>query len=258
MTNVYIEVAEQMNTVEVSEEPASHVVHFDEVLRIPEFHQTSGSLSPLEKCQLGVLISATQPKVIVETGVWRGATTRFLSEFLRVNRIAGRVYGFDLPEIINELVSSDTFFRSASNVTLIRGMLPQSLSDWMETEKKNVDLALIDANHSFYAVYSELSVIAPRLSPNGYIFCHDYGNPGTTFGRVMCAVNEFAKRHDFVVLPFHSQSDSMANLKCEAAVLRRPVRCPLNKRLYGWRKYYAEAYPRVGRIWGSLRDKTGL
>jgi len=248
----------QLDKSVATNEAESHVVPISDVLRIPDLHRTMGSLSALEKCQLGILISATQPRVIVETGVWQGATTRFLSEFLRINGIAGTVYGFDLPEVIDSLLADDEFFQSASNVKLMKGSLPRSLSDWLSTEKESIDLALIDANHSFHAVYSELSLIGPHLSAGGYIFCHDYGNPGTAFERVMCAVNEFARRYGFVVLPFHSRFDSSADVKCEAAILHRRVRCSMSKRLYGWRKYYAESFPRVAHIWGSLRNMTGL
>jgi predicted O-methyltransferase YrrM len=249
---------QQIGQAAQSRTDPSRLVELSDVLRMPDFHQTWGSLSPLEKCQLGVLMSAIQPKVIVETGVWRGGTTRFLSEYLSLNGIPGTIYGFDLSEIIDELLASDPFFESASNVSLMKGTLPHSLSDWLVRKDVTVDLALIDANHSFYAVYSELSVIAPRLSSGGYIFCHDYGNPGTTFDRVMCAVNEFARLHRFTVLPFHSQSDSISDLKCEAAILHRPVQCPLNQRLLSWRKYFAESYPRVAHVWASTREKIGL
>jgi hypothetical protein len=240
-----------------SPEDPSRIVTSGDVLQMPLLHQTWGSLSALEKCQLGILISAIRPKVIVETGVWQGATTKFLSEFLDLNKIPGLVYGFDLPEIIDELIMNDPFFAAASNVRFVKGTLPHSLSAWLTSEHPNVDLALIDANHSFYSVYSELSLIAPRLANDGYIFCHDYGKPGTAFDRVMCAVNEFARLNGFSVLPFHSQADSRPDLKCEAAILHRPVKAPFSKRIFCWRKYFAESYPRVSHAWGSLRDKVG-
>jgi hypothetical protein len=240
-----------------SPQDASATLKLGDVFQMPLLHQTRGSLSALEKCQLGILISAIRPKVIVETGVWRGATTRFLSEFLQLNSLPGFVYGFDLPEIIDELIANDQFFASADNVRFVKGTLPHSLAAWLTSEHRNIDLALIDANHSFYSVYSELSLIAPRLAADGYIFCHDYGKPGTTFDRVMCAVNEFSRLNGFSVIPFYGQDDSRPDLKCEAAILHRPVKASFGRRVFCWRKYFAESYPRVSRAWGSLRDKVG-
>jgi len=105
-------------------------VAFEDVVRMPGLEQMYGSLSPLEKAQLDLLMVAIAPRVIVERGVWRGRTTRFLSEFATLNRIPATIYGFALPEIIGELHAGDPFFATAPNVQLVAGAprQPQSLA----------------------------------------------------------------------------------------------------------------------------------
>ncbi len=220
---------------------------------MPLLYHAEGSLSALEKSQLGILIAATQPQVIVETGVYQGLTTLFLSEFLRLNHINGVVYGFDLPEVIYNLQSQDSLLRETLNVRLVGGVLPNSLYNWLAKQDISIDLAIIDANHSFYAVYSELMLIGSHLSPNGYIFCHDYGREGTTFERVMCAVNEYSRHHNFGVIPVWSNPGASLETKCEAAILHRSVSSSTKFRLMAWRKYLAEAHPRLAGFWNLLR-----
>src|SRR5688572_26307931 len=231
-------------------------VPFAEIVKLPVMEQQYGSLTPLEKAQVGILLAASQPGLIVETGVWRGRTTRFMAEFLLLNKMDGKVHGFDLPEVLDELQTRDPWFGSTDNVKLMPGSLPGSLTDWLATHQQPVDFALVDAYHSYHAVYKELSALAPRLSEHGYIFCHDYGRPGSKYEGVMCAVNEVAEKHRMAVLPLWSGEADDTDRFCQAAILHRQVNCSMPRKLFHWRKYFAQEYPQVASLWGWVRTHT--
>jgi hypothetical protein len=229
------------------------LIDFSELVRLPVLEQQRGSITPLEKAQIGLLMAVCQPKIIVETGVWRGRTTRFLSEFLTLNSMEGHVYGFDLPEILSELRGGDPWFQMMSNITLIPGSLPGSLLSWLASHDRTIDFALVDAYHSYYAVLKELSAIASRLSDHGYILCHDYGKPHSKYEGVMCAVNDVAEHFDLSVLPFWSRGDSAPECFCQAAILHRRAYCSTPRKLFHWRKYFAQEYPMLATFWGQIR-----
>lgn len=228
-------------------------VEFSALMKVPPLEQSQGSLTLLEKLQVALLMMTCQPEVIVETGVWRGRTTRFMAEFLSLNNINGHIYAFDLPEVLEELNQGDTWFQSAPNVTLMPGLLPVSLNQWLDGHDKPIDFALVDAYHSFHAVAKELGAIAPRLSPRGYIFCHDYGGLGSKYEGVMCAVNEAANKFNLSILPLWSAEDAGAHTFCQAAILHRTVSCPASRKLFHRRKYFAQEYPALAFAWGRLR-----
>jgi hypothetical protein len=138
-------------------------------------------------------------------------------------------------------------------VNLIPGSLPDSLSSWLASHDQCIDFALVDAHHSYYAVLKELSVIAPRLSDHGYIFCHDYGKSHSKYEGVMCAVNEAARQFDLAVLPLWSKENTVPELFCQAAILHRSVKCSTSRKLYHWRKYFANEYPALAALWGRVR-----
>ena len=229
------------------------VLSLYDVIRVPELHQQQGSLTPIEKLQLSILIAGVRPRILVETGVWRGRTTRFLSDFLTLNQIPGMVYGFDRPEIVRELLVGDPFFTSATNIEFVTGDLPASLVNWLSRTNEQVDFALIDAHHSYYAVYRELSLLGPRMNPGGYIFCHDYGESGSKYEGVMCAVNDFSAKFGFSVLPLRSLNGVQIHQSCQSAILHRPVNCSRQRQLFHWRKYFAQNNPRIASVWGRAR-----
>ena len=57
------------------------------------------------------IILTTRSKTIVETGVWKGKTTKFILELLYLNNIDSKIYGFDFTNLIEDLFNSDSFFR---------------------------------------------------------------------------------------------------------------------------------------------------
>lgn len=230
-------------------------VHFNDIVNMPVLLQQRASLTPLEKAQVGLIIIALQPKVIVETGVWRGRTTRFLSELLTRNQITGTIYGFDFPDVIDELHGIDPFFETAANVEFVKGALPASMREWLaKYPQLMIDFALVDATHSYNAVHDELALIAPRLSRDGYIFCHDYDLDEKSHVGVTVAIEDFCRNFDFTVMPLLSRPPApKADTSWQAALLRRKLKPTWNQRLTHWRDDARERYPALARFWGKLR-----
>jgi hypothetical protein len=231
-------------------------VNFNDLVNMPPMLQQRASLTPLEKAQVGLMVVALQPQVVVETGVWRGRTTHFLSELMRLNHIDGRVYGFDFPDVIDELYEIDPFFKSVSNVEFIKGSLPLSMKDWLVNNPNlMIDFALVDATHSYNAVYDELTLIAPRLCKDGYIFCHDYDVDEKSHVGVAAAIDDFCWKFDFTVMPLHSRPPApKTDTSWQSAILRRKLKLTWSQRLIHWRADARERYPQVMDFLRIMRE----
>jgi len=230
-------------------------VNFNDIVTMPTLLQQRASLTPLEKAQVGLTVIAIQPKVVIETGVWRGRTTRFLSELMLLNQIPGTIYGFDFPDVIDELYEIDPFFQTTSNVKFVKGSLPGSLGGWLtENPTLMIDFALVDATHSYYAVYEELVRIAPRLCDDGYIFCHDYDLDEKSHIGVAAAIDDFCKKYDFVAMPLHSRPPApKVDRSLQSALLRRSLKVNWGEKLIHWRADARERYPQMMSFVRKLR-----
>lgn len=68
-----------------------------------------------------------------------------------------------------------------------------------------VDVAYIDADHSYDAVKDDISAWYPRIAVGGALCGHDYHPQGTSWPGVRRAVDEFAASHQ---LRLHTYADS--------------------------------------------------
>ncbi len=213
-------------------------IEFDELVQMPRLTMQTASLTPLEKSQIALLVTAIKPMTIIETGVWRGLTTRFISELLSMNAMDGRIVGFDFPEVIDELVADSPYFRDKANITFVKGILPESLEQWLAANRPTIDLAVIDADHNYFAAYTELIAIAPYMAEDGYIFCHDYGLDQSNHEGVLCAVNDFCRRFGFTMLPFQSRPSAPKTLRsCQSVILRKEMKTSFGRRISHLKKY---------------------
>lgn len=235
-------------------------INFNEIVNMPNLLQQRASLTPLEKAQVGLTVVAIQPQVVVETGVWRGRTTRFLSELMTNNHIDGVVYGFDFPDVIDELYEIDPFFNSVGNVKFVKGALPNSMRDWLaQNPSLMIDFALVDATHSYTAVYDELTLIAPRLREDGYIFCHDYDLDEKSHVGVMVAIEDFCRKNDFAIMPLLSRPPApKTDASWQAALLRRKLKPTWSQWLMHWRADARERYPALMNVWRKIRGVKKL
>lgn len=179
-------------------------------IRYPELINDKGSLTQTEKQLLGNFIILSGPRVLVELGVYKAVTTKFICNFLLENNIQGKLYGFDIPEVVENLKKDPELilFMKKGILEFIPGWLPDSLKNWLNDFKGSIDFVLDDALHDYPSVYGELKLLWPRLSSQGFILCHDYVDH---FEGVTYAVDKFSKRPDVNVLPLLSSDQAREN-----------------------------------------------
>lgn len=182
----------------MSENPflREQTLDINDLIPFPPIVESAASLRPLEKTLIGYFITLIRPRVIVELGVYKAVTTKFVCDFLDTNDIECQVIGFDLPEMIDAIraENGDMYQREQSGrLQLIPGKLPHSLKDWLETNNTPIDLALVDARHDYPSVTSELKLLWTHLAPFGAVLGHDYS--GGEHEGVMYAFDWFALRH---------------------------------------------------------------
>jgi len=228
---------------------------YEDLIKFPRLVSVHGSLTAMEKILLGHFILLVRPRLTVELGVFKAITTQFMCDFLVKNGIDGVVVGFDLPEVIAELRDQETvkYLEQVSRLRLIPGRLPDSLANWLSSSDEQIDLALVDASHDYRSVIGELSLLWPRLSPEGYILCDDYCSK---HDGVRYAVDHFAARQDAMALPLlSSQRVGRTEHTSElVAVCRRPYEFTLLRWMHHlWLKAKADmlAYPVVNKTWSN-------
>ncbi|GAB4515720.1 MAG: hypothetical protein OHK0046_19580 [Anaerolineae bacterium] len=168
----------------------------NDLINYPQMTLSAYSLTPLEKMLVGTFLSMARPTVVVELGIFKARTTAYICQYLEANQINAHVYGFDIPEQIDEVRQESAEmqrYEAEGRATLLPGYLPESLIAWLGSHNQMIDWALVDALHEFPNVTSELDLLWPRLSPNGVILCHDYDQRPEHEG-VRYAVDRFADR----------------------------------------------------------------
>ncbi len=167
---------------------------------LPEMSHDPGSMVYIEKLTVAHLIFVSEAREIVETGSFKGQTTKFISEFLFANDLDGTIASFDIPEMIDKLLEEDPYFLTATNVRLIKGHLPGTLKDYLKNLGRPVDFAIVDSEHSYVQVSAELKVLAPYLGDDAYVVCHDYRPSDETYSGVVRAVDEFQEKEGYELL----------------------------------------------------------
>ena len=153
---------------------------------------------------IGNLLVVSEPKLVIETGVFNGLTTKFVCEFLKKNGIQGfRIAAFDMPDVVQDIQSRNPYFASEKHVELVGGLLPRSLQRYLESTADLVDFAIVDGDHSYKGVTGDLETLAPRMRPGGYIFAHDYRRHDPEYRGLTAAVYHFAVRRGFALLPLN-------------------------------------------------------
>jgi hypothetical protein len=192
-----------------------------EVISFPDMEHHTGSIGFVEKMVIGELLIIAQPKLVIETGVYRGFTTKFVCEFLKNNGLLGcRIKAFDMPDVVQEL-QTDPYFASEKSIELVGGLLPGSLRRHLEAIEQMVDFAIVDADHSYKGVTGDLEALAPYMRPGGYIFTHDYRKGDPDYEELIAAVDHFAVTRGFAMLPLNPAKFEDRDI-WGSALLRKP------------------------------------
>ncbi len=211
-------------------------VQYERLTKFPRLVEDVGSLTAMEKSVLAHFILLVRPRIIIELGVFHAVTTQFICEFLIENELDGRVIGFDLPEVIDELRQNNESVQrleASQRLQLVPGRLPFSLSTWLSNTTDRVDFALVDATHDYHNVHGELITLWPYLSVDGFILCHDYS---VKYNGVRYAVDEFATKNGVACLPLlSSQAATQARYSsCLVALRHRPYRLTIGGLIPHW------------------------
>lgn len=127
------------------------------------------------------------PKIVVETGVAYGVTTRFVLQALAQNK-QGRLYSLDLPPLTpNADRFTGLFVPGAVREmwTLHRGASRRHLHKLLE-RLGSVDLFIHDSLHTYANMYWEFQAVWPYLQPGGILIADDVDGH--------CAFSDFAAR----------------------------------------------------------------
>lgn len=217
-------------------------------IKYPKLVNDKGSLTEVEKQILGNFIVLSGGKVLLELGLYKAVTTKFICHFLEINKIEGKLYAFDIPDVV-ESVSNDPEIKDFINkgiLELVPGWLPHSLSNWIKNHPGvPIDFVLDDALHDYPSVYGELKLIWPRLAKSGFILCHDYAGK---FPGVVYAVNKFASRHNACMVPMLSSPKTQAAGMGSVLVALRKREFPgklssmISNEYYLWRLLLAKTW----------------
>lgn len=82
----------------------------------------------------------------------------------------------------------------------------QGTSRQCQAEIPEVDVAYIDAEHSYEAVKDDIAVWYPRVAVGGALCGHDYYSSGNTWPGVRRAVDEFVARHGLTLTTYPDSS----------------------------------------------------
>lgn len=158
-------------------------------------------------------ISLIRPKIIVEIGVWKGASTIFMAEQLKKNDIDGIVIAVDTflgswdhyfhPEFFPSLMFRNgyptlfyTFLTNVIQAGINDYVLPLPLDSTnaghlLGRKEIRPDLIHIDAGHDVDAVTNDLKMWWPCLAPGGMIIADDYDASGEVWPTVRDSVDMF-------------------------------------------------------------------
>lgn len=165
-----------------------------------------------EKCKrLEEIVSENKPKRILEIGLNCGHSAAIMlatcpdAEFISLD-LGDRDYIIEVAKMFENLFPKFKFYRGDSKETL---------KQVMETLQGEIDFALIDGDHTYKSVHSDLSFVIPRISMNGLILIDDVEIP-----EIANAVND-SKLNNFELVSVIRAERYTKDRFSEAALARR-------------------------------------
>jgi len=146
------------------------------LLDVGDFYPLFFNSNPETLELLRLLIRETRPKIVIETGVANGASTRkILSSFKEFNLVDSELYSFDIDP---RVASTDLIRAPQFNFVLVSS--PDSFVNSMN-EIKRVDLFYHDSDHSYDNQMLEYLTAWEMLNPENGIIVSDDANWSNAF-----------------------------------------------------------------------------
>ena len=136
---------------------------------------------------LYLLVRATRPALMVETGVANGASTFLVLTAMEENA-AGRLVSTDINTHVGSLLTPQERDSSRWELEVIA---PDGFAE-VVAELGPVDVFLHDSDHSYANVLHEVSTIWPRVRPGGFLIADD---GETSFGLIDAVAGSGAAVH---------------------------------------------------------------
>ena len=162
------------------------------------------------------VIAELRPRVIVEIGVWKGASAVHMGKILQRHGIDGVVIAVDTwLGSVEHWINSEWFAglrvrqgRQTIQQTFMSNVVSEGLQDTvlplpldsgnaaelLSAHGVEADLIHIDAGHDYRSVSSDVALWWPRLRPGGVMIGDDYFSNGNWPG-VKAAFDEFTARN---------------------------------------------------------------
>lgn len=153
----------------------------------------------------------TQPKTILETGVYIGYSTCSMANALRLLNNEGHIYSID-PLRTNHLWENTELESLITWIPRLSQESPDLLKD------KKFDLLVLDSDHSYDTVMWELMNYEKLLNVNGHILMHD----SIMFDGVGAAVKQLYNNPRFEVITLNTPRKShLAGSRCPGVTIAR-------------------------------------
>lgn len=159
-----------------------------------------------------------RPRIVVEIGVWKGASVHYLAGLMDQHGVAGTVIAVDTwlgavdhwadPGLSAELRTENgypTLYRTFLGNILQGGhagrVVPLPLDSTnaaalLQLRGISADVIHLDAGHEEASVAADLAAWWPILRTGGMLIADDYDSEGGKFPGVMRAVNAFCATHE--------------------------------------------------------------
>ncbi|MEO1467692.1 MAG: class I SAM-dependent methyltransferase [Pseudomonadota bacterium] len=146
------------------------------------------------------LVRGLKPATYLEIGVRWGGSARIVANAMEANGF-GQAVGLD-PDLSNFRPGAGALF---GRYATVEGYSPEDTPKAAARLDGPIELAFIDAVHTYSAVKSDLAGVAPLMAPGGHVLFHDAFHQG-----INEAVDEFLRANpDFVDLGMVSRNASV-------------------------------------------------
>lgn len=195
------------------------------------FSQECGEVYRRE-CRSAALRNKRNKCILVEVGSWRGRSLSYLADLILTGEVAVHAVdtwkGNSTPT--DPTHGKDVFEDFRDNMTrlgivdLMNVHRMPSVEASHLFEDDSLDLVMIDADHEYTHVYSDLESWWPKIKPGGLLMGHDY-SPGCGCPEVVRAVDDWAMEHD---LPVETDADMWLIRKPVLVQNREPILAGVN------------------------------